>query len=65
VDEGDAARFTVLKLLATLRETFWGVTAEVSGKSALTPEAAAAYTDENYAKHLAAKEAFAALCAKP
>ena len=60
VTDADGERFVALKLLATLRETFWGVTAEVSGKSALSPEAAAAYTDENYEKHLAARKEFEA-----
>jgi hypothetical protein len=58
LSDEDAERFQVLKMLATLRETFWGVVAEVSGKSALSPEAAAAYTDENYQKHLAARKEF-------
>ena len=49
-----------LRMLATLRETFWGVTAEWSRTSALSPEAAAAYVDENYAKFTAAREAFEA-----
>lgn len=60
LDDADAARFVALKMLCALRETFWGVTAEVSGASALSPEAAAAYTDENYAKFLEAKRAFEA-----
>ena len=60
IDGAQAARFTALKLLATLRETFWGVTAEWSRTSALSPEAAAAYVDENYAKFTAAREAFEA-----
>ena len=46
VSDAEAARFVTLKMLATLRETFWGVTAEVSKTSALSDEAAAAYTDE-------------------
>jgi len=63
IDDADAARFVALKLLCALRETFWGVTAEVSGASALSPEAAAAYTDENYAKFVDAKAAFEAAVA--
>ena len=50
-------------MLATLRETFWGVTAEVSGTSALSAEAAVAYTDENYAKFLTARKDFEAFLA--
>ena len=61
--DAEAARFVTLKMLATLRETFWGVTAEVSKTSALSDEAAAAYTDENYAKHLVARKEFEALLA--
>ena len=50
-----------LKTLATLRETLWGVTAEVSGSSALTPAEAVAYTDQNYEKYLEARARFVAL----
>ena len=60
LDAGEAARFQALKLLATLRETFWGIVAEVTKCSALTDAQAAAYTDENYAKHLAARKVFEA-----
>jgi len=60
LDEGGAARFHALKLLATLRETMWGVVAEVSGSSVLTPEQAAAYTDKNFAKYQAARAQFEA-----
>jgi len=60
LDEGGAARFQALKLLATLRETMWGVTAEVSGSSALTLEEAVAYTDKNFAKYQAARAQFEA-----
>jgi aminoglycoside phosphotransferase (APT) family kinase protein len=42
--------FSALKVLACLRETLWGVTAEVSRASALPLSEAEAYTDENYAK---------------
>ena len=45
VSDAEAARFVTLKMLATLRETFWGVTAEASKTPALSDEAAAAYTD--------------------
>lgn len=58
VTDAEAARFVALKMLATLRETFWGVTAEVSKTSALSDEAAAAYSDENYAKHVEARKQF-------
>ena len=53
-------RFTALKVLATLRETLWGVVAEVSGQSALSPADAAAYTDANYLKFQAARASFEA-----
>lgn len=56
--DADAARFRALLVLATLRETFWGIVAEVSGCSALSPSEAAAYTDQNYAKFLAAVRDF-------
>ena len=46
------------KMLACLRETFWGVTAEVSKTSALSDTDAAAYVDENYAKFVAARKEF-------
>lgn len=55
VDDHEAARFGALKMLACLRETFWGVVAEVSRASALSDEAAAAYVDEQYAKYVAAR----------
>ena len=41
--------FGSLKVLAALRETMWGVTAEASGVSALSEAEAIAYTDSNYA----------------
>ena len=63
IDDADASRFLALKMLATLRETFWGVLAEVSGASALTPEAAASYVDENYVKYVAARKEFEACLA--
>ena len=60
IDDAAAMRFVALKMLATLRETFWGVTAEVSKTSALSDADAAAYVDENYAKFVAAREEFEA-----
>ena len=42
--------FSALKVLACLRETMWGVVAEVSGASALPMEEAISYGDENFAK---------------
>jgi len=42
--------FGALKVLAALRETLWGVTAELSKSSALTIEEAVSYCDMNYAK---------------
>mmetsp|Transcript_52374 Transcript_52374/g.125084 ORF Transcript_52374/g.125084 Transcript_52374/m.125084 type:complete len:327 (+) Transcript_52374:77-1057(+) len=42
--------FKAVRVLAALRETFWGVTAELSKTSALPIEEAKAYVDMNYAK---------------
>jgi len=42
--------FAALKVLAALRETFWGVTAELSKSSALSMEEAVAYCDMNFNK---------------
>ena len=53
-------RFACLKVLACLRETLWGVVAEVSGTSALKPDEAVAYADKNYALLTAAHAAFVA-----
>lgn len=39
------ATFDAFKVLATVRETLWGVRAEVSGASALSPTEAAEYVD--------------------
>lgn len=61
VSDAEAARFVAIKMLATLRETLWGVTAEVSKTSALSDEAAAAYVDENYAKYVAARKEYEAV----
>jgi aminoglycoside phosphotransferase (APT) family kinase protein len=44
------AIFDALKVLATVRETLWGVRAEVSGASALSPAEAAQYVDGNLEK---------------
>ena len=52
--------FKALKVLAALRETFWGVVAEVSKASALSDEEAAAYADMNYAKLCELRKAFEA-----
>jgi len=48
--EGQLRSFKALRVLAALRETFWGVTAELSKSSALSPDEACAYVDMNYAK---------------
>lgn len=48
--EAHCRGFAALKALAALRETFWGVTAEISQSSALSPEEAASYVDMNFAK---------------
>ena len=50
IDDAFLAKFGALKVLACLRETLWGVVAEVSGTSALSASEAIAYTDLNYAK---------------
>jgi len=42
--------FHALKVLAALRETFWGVTAELSQSSALSPAEAVGYADMNFSK---------------
>lgn len=51
-------RFAALKVLGTLRETLWGVVAEVSGTAAMPPEQAEEYSNQNYAKFLVAWQAF-------
>lgn len=58
VDASLRRRFAALKLLACLRETMWGVVAEVSGTSALSAEEALAYADKNHAKFVAARAGF-------
>ena len=50
--------FSALKVLACLRETLWGVTAEVSGASALPMAEAISYADENYEKLTTYRAAF-------
>ena len=40
-----------------LRETLWGVTAELSGSSALGADEAVSYADLNYAKFVRARAA--------
>ena len=50
--------FAALKVLACLRETLWGVTAEVSGASALPASEAIAYADENFEKLKTFRAAF-------
>ena len=62
--EAEFRQFTALKVFAALRETLWGVVAEVSGTSALSPAEARAYTEKNYVKYEAARDAFAALGGK-
>lgn len=52
-----ARAFAALKVLACLRETLWGVTAELSGSSALGADEAASYADLNYAKFMRARAA--------
>eukprot|EP00415_Alexandrium_ostenfeldii_P004830 UN4830 len=48
--EREVHSFLALKVLAALRETFWGVTAELSQSSALSPAESVAYSDMNFAK---------------
>ncbi len=50
--------FSALKVLACLRETLWGVTAEVSGASALPAAEAIAYANENFDKLKTFRAAF-------
>ena len=54
----DCRRFAALQVLAWLRETMWGVVAEVSGASALSAEEASAYADKNYKGLVEARAAF-------
>lgn len=63
VSERTAYGFKALRVLAALRETFWGVTGELSGSCALSPEECAAYTDKNYEKLLAMRADFEATSA--
>lgn len=56
--EAELRQFQALRVLAALRETFWGVTAELSKSSALSMEEAVNYTDMNFKKFLELKEAF-------
>merc|ERR1719433_2004917 len=42
--------FRALTVLAALRETFWGTTAELSASSALSPQEAAVYLEKNFGK---------------
>lgn len=50
--------FSALKVLASLRETLWGVTAEVTRASALPMSEAVSYTDENWGKLVKYRAAF-------
>lgn len=52
-------------MLASLRETTWGVVAEASGASALSPSEARDYTDRNYARLLACARRLLARVAEP
>ncbi|CAK9083288.1 unnamed protein product [Durusdinium trenchii] len=54
----ELVRFKALRVLAALRETFWGVTAELSQSSALSDEEARSYTDMNFQKFLELREDF-------
>jgi len=49
-DSATLHSFKALQVLGHLRETMWGVVAEVSGTSALTLEEAQQYADDNYAQ---------------
>ncbi|CAE7445007.1 Etnk1 [Symbiodinium sp. KB8] len=59
--ESDHYRFKAVRVLAALRETFWGVTAELSQSSALTAEEAIAYADMNFGKFTSLREEFRSL----
>jgi len=50
--------FQALKVLAAIRETLWGTTAELSKSSALTMEEAVAYANMNYAKVVEMRDNF-------
>lgn len=56
--EADIHKFKAIRVLAALRETFWGVTAELSQSSALSLEEAKSYADMNFEKFKALREAF-------
>eukprot|EP00434_Breviolum_minutum_P032014 symbB.v1.2.028313.t2/scaffold2956.1/size66508/2 len=55
--EAEGLQFQALRVLAALRETFWGVTAELSQSSALSMEEAVCYTDMNFQKFVELREA--------
>lgn len=57
-DDALMARFGALKVLAALRETLWGVVAEVSQSSALSPAEAVAYADKLYPRLQEMRAAF-------
>merc|ERR1712187_420381 len=50
VTDSQVYSFKAVKLIAALRETLWGTTAELSESSALSLEEAKAYVDMNFAK---------------
>ena len=56
-----AHSFLALKVLAAMRETLWGVVAEVSKASALGDAEASAYADLNYRKFVEYHAAFMGL----
>jgi len=56
--EADIKQFKAIRVLAALRETFWGVTAELSQSSALSLEEAKSYADMNFEKFKVLREEF-------
>jgi len=56
-----AYSFSAMKVLAALREMFWGVTGELSGSCALSAEEAREYTDKGFTKFSKMHEDFEAL----
>merc|ERR1711988_1584851 len=58
VTDAQVYSFKAIRVLAALRETLWGTTAELSKSSALSPKEAKAYCDLNYGKFLKLRREF-------
>jgi len=65
VSELDIYRFKAIRVLAALRETFWGITAELSQSSALSLDEAKSYADMNFGKYQALRGEFEKLSVPP